>query len=97
MNSCNSKIDVFLNFKALIFLIFIFLQNKMKRIRIREGNCMSHLLSGNTINSLRHVIDVDANTFCAMKDNICILPFQEIYWNEINCGIKINVRRKINA
>ena len=58
---------------------------------------MSHLLSGNTINFLRHVIDVDANTFCAMKDNICILPFQEIYWNEINCGIKINVRRKINA
>ena len=77
----------------MVFLLY----SSRKQIRIYEGNCMSHLLLGNTINSLRHVINVDANTFCAMRDNICILPFQEIYWNEINCGIKINVRRKINA
>ena len=59
------------------------------------SNSMSHLVKGNTINS-ENMLSMSMQISCAMEIIYVYCHFEK-YWNEINCGIKINVRRKINA
>ena len=56
---------------------------------------MSHLFQSNTIN-FEDMLSMSMQMSCATEIIYVYCHFEK-YWNEINCGIKINVRRKINA